>query len=97
MREDLLRELPPLALVERAVKAEQAAAALEAVARHLQFVHGVNVLDVQLDAGTIWRLCRPHVQIFVPSCLEIQRIVAIVKVCQFGKEMEIIFGIELCV
>lgn len=82
MREDLLGELPPLALIELLREAQHATAALEAVSRHFEFVHGVDILDVHLDTRTIGRFCCPHVEILMATCLKVQCIVAVVKVCQ---------------
>lgn len=31
----------------------------------------------------------------MPSCFEIKCVVAVVEVCEFGKKMQVVFGIEL--
>ena len=78
--EDLLREPAPLALVERLVEAQEPPAAFEAVAGHLELVHRVHVLHVKLDAGAVWSLGSPHVEILVPPRFEVERVVAVVEV-----------------
>lgn len=94
MREDLLGELPPLALIELLREAQHATAALEAVSSHFELVHGVDILHVHLDTWTIRRFGCPHVEILVATCLEVQCIVAVVKVCQLRQEVEVVFGVQ---
>ena len=53
VREQLLCELTPLGIVEGLVKAQNTPTTLQAVARHFEFVHGMNILDVQLDARSV--------------------------------------------
>ena len=93
MREHLLREPPPLALIKRLIKAHDPAAALQAVPRHLELVHRVHVLDVQLEARPVRRLRRPEVQILVPPRLEVERVVAVVQIRELGEEVEVIFRV----
>ena len=78
MREHLLGEAGPLALVKRSIEADEPAAAPEAVPGHLELVHRVHVLDVQLEGGPVRRLRRPEVQVLVPPRLEVERVVAVV-------------------
>ena len=84
MREQLLCELTPLGIVEGLVKAQNTPTTLQAVARHFEFVHGMNILDVQLDARSIWCLRSPQVQVFMPTRLKVKGIVTIVEVGEFG-------------
>jgi hypothetical protein len=49
MSEDLFCESTPFCLIKRGVEAEEAAAALEAVAGHLELVHGMHILNVHFD------------------------------------------------
>ena len=67
MREHLLRQLSPLRIIESFVKAQQSAASFQTIPRKLQFVHRVDILDMQLDARSIGGLCSPHVEVFVTS------------------------------
>ena len=80
MREHLLRELSPLALVKRLVEAQDPSAPLETVARHFELVHGVDVLHVHFDARSVRRLRRPQVEVFMSAGLEVQGVVTIVEV-----------------
>ena len=86
MSEHLLDKLAPLRLVKRSVKAEDAPRALQAISSHLQLVHGVDILDVELHARAVRRFCCPHIQVFMPSCLEVQSVVTVVKVSKFRQE-----------
>lgn len=94
MREDLLGQPPPLRLIEALVKAHDPPAALQAVPRHLELVHRVDVLDVQLDARPVRRLRCPHIQILMPAGFEIQRVVAVVQVGKLGEEVQLGFGVQ---
>ena len=83
MSEHLLDKLAPLRLVKRSVKAEDSPRALQAISSHLQLIHGMDVLDVELHARAIRRFCCPHVQVFMTPRLKIQSVIAIVEVCEF--------------
>ena len=83
MSEHLLDKLAPLRLVKRSVKAEDAPRALQAISSHLQLVHGMDVLDVELHARAIRRFCCPHVQVFMTPGLKIQSVIAVVEICEF--------------
>lgn len=87
MCEDLLRKLSPLRFIKRLVEAEDSPASFEAVPSHLQFIHRMDVLNVQFDAGSIWCLRSPHVQIFVSPCLKVECVIAVVEVCYLRQEM----------
>lgn len=78
MGEHFFHKLPMLIRVESTVKRDDPPATLKAIASHFEFVHGVYILDMHLDAGTIRSFRCPHVQIFMSSCFEIQGIVAVV-------------------
>lgn len=78
MREQLLCQTSPLGIIEALVKAQQPTAPLEAIPRHLQLVHRMHILDVQLDARSVRRLRGPHVQVLVPPRLKVKRVIAIV-------------------
>ena len=90
MREKFFRQSSPLGLLERLIKAQQPPASFQAIARHLQFVHRVDILDVKFDAWTIRSFCYPHVQIFMSACFEIQRVIAVMEVSQFWEKSELI-------
>ena len=94
MCEDLLREAAPFRLVKRLVKAQEPSAALEAVSSHLQLVHRVHVLHMHLDTRAVRGLRRPEVQVFVSPRLEVERVVAVVEVGQFGKKIEMLLRVQ---
>lgn len=75
MREQFFRQLPPFRLLERCIEAQDPATAFKTVPCHLEFVHRVHVLYVQLDARPVRRLGRPKVQVLVPPRLEVKRVV----------------------
>ena len=87
MREQLLCELPPFGIVEGLVKAQNTPTTLQAVARHFEFVHGMNILDVQLDARSIWCLRSPQVQVLMPTRLKVKGIVTIVEVGELRQKV----------
>ena len=62
--------------VERAVKRYQRSAKLEAVACEFELVHGVNVLDGELDAGPLRRLHQPQEKILLLPRLQVYAVVA---------------------
>lgn len=95
MREHLLGQSAPLAVVKRFVKAQDTPASLQAVSRHFQLVHGVNVLYVQLDARSVRRLGRPHIKILVPTSFEVESIIAVIEVRKFRKQVQMTFGVQL--
>ena len=95
MGKNLLRQLSPLALVKRLVKAEDSPTPLETIASHFKLVHGMNILHMQLDARTVRRLCSPHIQIFMPTRFKIEGVVAIMEVRELGEKPEVVFGVQL--
>lgn len=94
MRKHLLNQLPPLRLLKASTKAQQPSTPLQTIPSHFQFVHRVHVLDVHLDRGPVGRFGRPEVEVLVPTGFEVERVVAIVEVCEFGEEGKLIFGVE---
>lgn len=97
MCEHLFRQSSPLSLFKRFVEAENAPATLQAIAGHFEFVHRVHVLNQHFNARSIWCFCCPEVEVLMSPRFKIKCVVAVVEISEFGKEMEIIFGIELCV
>lgn len=95
MRKDLLAHAAPRLVVELLGKAEDGARALEAVAAQLELVHGVRVLDVQLDARPVRRLGGPHVQVRVAPRLEVERVVARVQVRELGQQPQLVLRVQL--
>jgi len=93
--EHLLHEPPMLALVPTAAEADDPPRALEAVARHLELVHRVDVLDVELGRGPVGRLGGPEVEVLVPAGLEVERVVARVEVGQLVDQVQGRLGVEL--
>jgi hypothetical protein len=75
MCEQLFRQSSPLRLLKRRVEAQDPTTPLETIPGHLELVHRVHVLHVELDARPIRRLGRPEVQVLVPTRLKVQRIV----------------------
>jgi hypothetical protein len=84
MCEQFLRQPTPLRLLERRIETHNPAAALETIPRHLELIHRVHILHVQLDARPIRRLGGPKVQVLVPTRLKVERVVARVEIRQFG-------------
>ena len=76
MREQLLRQSSPFCLLEHGIEAQDPPTAFETVPGHLELVHRVHVLYVQLDARPVRRLGRPEVQVLVPPRLKVERVVA---------------------
>ena len=83
----LLCQPSPLALIKCRIEADNPATAPQAVARHLQFVHRMDVLYVHPNAGPVGTLDCPHIQVFVPSRLKEQGVVAIMQVGKFTEHM----------
>lgn len=71
MSEHLLCQTTPLCVIKAFVKAYDATAAFEAISCHLEFIHGVDVLDVHFDTRTVWRLRRPKIKILMPTSFKV--------------------------
>ncbi|KAI3482422.1 hypothetical protein L1887_54980 [Cichorium endivia] len=97
LREHLLDERPVRLLVKLLVETENRARALETVAGHLELVHGVNVLHLELGRRSIGRLGRPHVQILALPRLKVERVVAVVELGELVEHVQLRLGIELAV
>lgn len=97
MREHLLDQLPMLIRVESLIKRHDPSAPFQTVSRHFQLVHGVHILHVHLHGRPIGSLGRPHVEVFVSPRFEVDGIVAVMEIRELGEEVEMVFGIELCV
>lgn len=76
MCEQLFRQSSPLRLLERRIEAQDPTTAFKTVPGHLEFVHRVHVLYVQLNARPVRCLGRPEVQVLVPPRLKVERVVA---------------------
>jgi hypothetical protein len=87
MREHFLGKLSPLCLIKATIKAQDAPTAFQAVSGHLELVHGVHVLHMHLDRRSVRSLGCPHVKVLMPSCLEVQCVVAVVEVGEFGEKI----------
>lgn len=94
MREHLLDQPPPLRLLESPTKAQQPSTPLQTIPSHFQLVHRMHVLDVHLHGGPVGRFSRPEVEILVPTSFKVESVVAVVEVCEFGEEGELVFGVE---
>ena len=93
MREHLLHQPPPLCLPKPRIKTHDAPTPLQTIPRHLQLVHRVHVLDVQLEARPVRRLRRPEVQVLVPPRLEVERVVAVVQIRELGEEVQVVLRV----
>jgi hypothetical protein len=76
MAQHLLHQPPPILLLPLSIKHADPPAPLEAVARHLELVHRVQVLHVALRRGTVGRAREPEVEVLVSSRLEVEGVVA---------------------
>lgn len=82
MREHLLHQAPTFLPFPSAIKHADPSTPLQAVTRHLELVHGVDILNVTLDAGSVRRAGEPEVEVFVASRFEVEGVCARVKVGQ---------------
>ena len=71
-------EVRPIWVVESGVEGEQGAAEAETVACEFELAQGLDLLDKELECGTVGRLGQPHVKIrnLVVPLLKIYEIVA---------------------
>lgn len=88
MTQHLLHQPPPLLLLPLPIKHADAPAPLEAVPRHLELVHRVQVLHVALRRRAVRRAREPEVEVLVSSRFEVERVVARVQVGELVEEME---------
>lgn len=88
MRNHLLHQPPVLILIPSAIETDNPARTLQAIARHLQLVHRMNVLHMTLDGRAVGCARYPHVEVFVPTCLEEDGIVAAVQVGEFVEQIQ---------
>jgi hypothetical protein len=95
MREQLFRQTSPLRLLKRRIETQDAAAALETIPSHLELIHRVHVLHMQLDARPVRRLGRPEVQVLVSARFKVERVVARVQVRELGQEVQLVLRVEL--
>ena len=94
MRENLFCQTTPLRFIKTGIKAQETSASFEAIASHLELVHGMDILYVHFDRGAVGSLGSPHVQILVPPSLKIEGVIAVVKVGELRQEVKVIFGIQ---
>lgn len=71
MCKQLFRQPSPLRLLKRRIEAQDPTTALETITGHLELVHRMHVLHMQLDARPIRRLGCPEVQVLVPTSLKV--------------------------
>jgi len=71
MSEQFFDQSSPLSRVKCSIETQQPSTPLQAISRHLQFIHRVHILDVHLDAWSIRHFGRPKVQVFVSPRFEI--------------------------
>ena len=78
IHENLLDDHEMRALVECLVEYDDRSTTLEAIPRHLEFVHGVSVENVKTNGGSVGSFGGPEIQVAVfPSRLEEEGVVAI--------------------
>jgi hypothetical protein len=63
-------------LVEGGIEGQKGTGILQAVTCKLEFIHGVNVLYGEFDAGTLWRFHDPHKEVSLLPCLQEDAIIA---------------------
>lgn len=95
MSQHLLQKLPMLITVPTSIEANQTSTSLETVSRHLEFIHGVDVLNMALDRRTIWRAGKPEVEVLVSSSLKVECVIARMKVGQLVDQVKGGFRIQL--
>ena len=88
MRDHLLHQPPVLILIPSAIETDNPTRSLQAIARHLQLVHRMNVLHVTLDGRSVGRARYPHVKVLVPTRLEENCIVAAVQVGKLVEQIQ---------
>jgi hypothetical protein len=93
MCEQLFRQSTPFCLLERRIETQDPSTALEAVPCHLELVHRMHVLHVQLDARSIRCLGCPEVQVLVSPRLKIECVVTRVQICEFGQQVEVVLRV----
>jgi hypothetical protein len=69
-------------IVERLVEVHQGARALEAVTSKLDFRHGVDVLNKELETGAGRATREPHVEVLVLARLEEDNVVAVLHISE---------------
>lgn len=93
LHEHLLDEAPVRRLVERLVKHDYRSASPEAVACHLELVHGVGVEQLEADRGSVWGEGGPQVEVRMATGFEEEGRGAVGEICEFVQESELV----LCV
>jgi len=85
LHEHLLEQLKVRQLIEFGVEGEQWTRSSQAIARHLQFGHCVDVLDEELGrwASGARGIGHPHVQILFAATFEEQGLVAVLHLAHF--------------
>ena len=77
--EELLDDTEMGLLLKSGIKGQNRPGSLEAVTDEVEFLHGVQVLEVHLDGGSVWRLAHPAVQILAFPGLKEDDVVAVVE------------------
>ena len=94
MSKHFFHQPPPFRLLKRCIETNNTSTPFETIPSHLQLVHGVYILYMHLDTRTVRRFRCPEVEIFMPPCFEVERIVTIVKVSEFGEKVKVRFRVE---
>lgn len=95
LSENLLGQPPPLRFVEPLIKAQNTPTTLETISSHLELIHRMHILNMHFYTGSVRRFGSPEVQIFMSSRLKIQRVIAIVQICELWDQVEVVFGVQL--
>jgi hypothetical protein len=80
--EKLLDDTEMSLLLKCSVEGQDWSRSLEAVADEVEFLHGVQVLQVHLDGGSVGWFAHPAVQILAFARLEEENVVAVVEFCR---------------
>ena len=92
--EEFLDDAEVSLLFKRGVEGENGPRSFEAVADEIELFHGVQILEMHLDRGTVGRLGHPAVEILTLTGFKKEDVVAIVEFCQFIELVELSLGVE---
>lgn len=79
MCEHLLHQAPVFSF-PRSIKANQTSASLQTVSGHLEFIHGMQILNMALDTRSVGRSREPEVEVFMSSGFKVKSVRARVEV-----------------
>ena len=102
LRQHLTHELPVWRCIKSLIEAQNMPRSFKAVACHLQLVHRMNILHLQLGRWSVRRLGQPQVQVLVPTSFKVHAVIAVVQLrqlIQYGEirlrvKLRILFGVR---